>query len=72
MDMIPAETVKKIEETHDTVIELRTLLMGKNGTPGLCRTVEANTKRIRCLELILAFAAGGGGITFAATKLIGG
>jgi hypothetical protein len=72
MELIPAETVKKIDETHDAVIELRTLLIGKNGAPGLCKTAEDHARRISRLELILAFAAGGGGITFAATKLLGG
>lgn len=75
MEMIPAEAVKKIDETHDAVIELRTLLKGHNGTPGLCSVVEGNSKRLRQLELILAFAAGGGGITggiIGISRLLGG
>ena len=71
MEMTP-RLAEKIEETHDAVNELMVMLKGTNGSPGLCQTVEAHAKRIRCLELILAFAAGGGGITFAVTKLFFG
>jgi len=72
MELIPAETVKKIDETHDLVLELKTLMVGKDGHDGLCKQVEDHAKRIGRIEMLLAFAAGGGGITFAASKLLGG
>jgi len=72
MEMIPAQLAEKIEETHDAVIELKTLLKGTNGSPGICDQVESNRKRIRHIELLLAFAAGGGGLTVVLTKLVGG
>jgi hypothetical protein len=70
MEMTP-RLAEQIEETHDAVNELMVLLKGVNGTPGLCRQVEAHAKRIRMIELMLAFAAGGGGIAFGAVKILG-
>ena len=57
---------------HDTGVILERL--GENDT-GLCGTVKANCSRIRKLEIIIAFAAGGGGITggvIGISKLLGG
>lgn len=75
METMPQEALRDIRETRDAVNELKVLLKGTNGTPGLCGIVEANTKRLRQLELVLAFAAGGGGITggiLGISKLLGG
>jgi len=45
--------------------------LGEDGK-GLCGTVQAHAKRIRTMELILAVAAGSGGIFAIGTKVIGG
>ncbi len=38
-----------IEETHDTVIELKSLVMG-NGAPGLCKSVESLKKDVEIVK----------------------
>jgi len=72
MELTPAD-IDKIRETHDAVVRMEERL-GENGT-GLCGQVKENSGRIHKLELVLAFAAGGGGITggiIGITKLLGG
>jgi len=56
-------------ETHGDV---KTLLerVGEDGK-GLCGRVESHSRRIRMIELIIAVAAGSGGIFAVGTKLIG-
>jgi len=39
-----------IAETHDAVIELKTVLLGANGDDGLCGEVRHSTKRLNILE----------------------
>ena len=56
-------TDQMIRDTHAKVQGIEQLLKGYNGKAGLCADVENNHKRIHRLELLLAFAAGGGGIT---------
>jgi len=68
-------TEQMIRDTHAKVQGIEQLLRGYNGESGLCRDVENNHRRIHRLELLLAFAAGGGGITGAIagiSKLVGG
>jgi hypothetical protein len=74
MELTP-ELAKTITDTHDTIIELRTLLIGKDGADGLCKQVEKHDGRIHRIELILAFVAGGGGLTggiIGISRLLGG
>ena len=56
-------TEQMIRDTQAKVQGIEQLLRGYNGESGLCRDVENNHRRIHRLELLLAFAAGGGGIT---------
>jgi hypothetical protein len=60
-----------LQETHDSVTKIQTLLVGEDGG-GLCKRVESHSKRIRCIELVLACAAGAGGLFGLASKVIGG
>ena len=60
MSEIDPEVRKKIDETHDTVIELKTVLLGANGDEGLVGDVhkviegiEENTKKINKLRVIV-------------------
>ena len=60
-------------ETHDEVIAIKNTL--GNGNRGLCHDVKENTRRISRIEILLAFAAGGGGITggiIGIQRLLGG
>lgn len=73
MELRP-EDLKKIDETHDAVIQIKGLLIGEDGS-GLCARVDRHESRIHKVELILAFAAGGGGVTGGVLwvmKLLGG
>ena len=36
---------KQIEETHDTVIRIKTVLLGANGDDGLCGEVKSLSER---------------------------
>ena len=51
---------KKLDETHDTVIELKTVLLGADGNPGLIHQVNSNTKRSHRNTVILAALIGSG------------
>lgn len=67
------EERKKLDETHDTVIKLKTVLLGANGQPGLVDQVIGNTKRSTRNTLILTaiISSGGlGGGIFGIIKLI--
>ena len=72
MTLTPEE-LRKIDETHDTVITLKTVLLGANGNPGLVDQVIANTKRSSRNTIILTaiIASGGlGGGIFGIIKLL--
>ena len=48
---------------HDRIIEIHAVLLGTNGSPGLCRQVERNTKAIAKLWIAitaLGVSIGGG------------
>ncbi len=63
---IDEKVIKAIEETHDTVIELKTVLLGKNSDKGLVGQVEEHEKKINrntiILVAIIASGALGSGI----------
>lgn len=61
---------QKIDETHDAVLVLKTLLLGKNSDKGLVGQVWHNTKRINNLYLILASVGGAGGVAGVVTKML--
>lgn len=63
---------RMIQESHDLMLELRTMLVGKDGQDGLCKRVDSHAKRIRTIEIMLAFAAGGGGLAAGVIHLTGG
>ena len=72
MELTPTD-IDKIRETHELVARMDERL-GHNGV-GLCGQVERNSGRIHKIEILLAFAAGGGGITggiLGVMKLLGG
>ena len=52
MALTPDEK-KIIDETHDTVITLKTVLLGANGNKGLSDIVEEHTKKINRITMIL-------------------
>ena len=54
------EERQKLDETHDTVIQLKTVLIGVNGQEGLVRKVEANSKRSTRNSIIIAAILGSG------------
>ena len=73
MPELTQDDINKIRETHILVARMDERL-GENGT-GLCGQVAHNSGRLRKLELVIAFAAGGGGITggiIGISKLLGG
>ena len=51
---------QKLDETHDVVIELRTVLLGKNSDRGIVGQVVDNTRRINRNTIILAAILGSG------------
>ena len=63
---------EKIDQLIKDVSDIKTLLGGYLGNPGLVKQVENNRKAITKIWLCLAFAAGGGGITAGLIKLLGG
>ncbi|MDD5513446.1 MAG: hypothetical protein PHD09_06735 [Candidatus Omnitrophica bacterium] len=65
------QDIAQIRDTHDTVIELRTILLGANGSPGLCKKVEKATEELvevhknhsdlkRKFYILVAFMVGSG------------
>jgi len=54
---------KKIEETHDVVIQLKTVILGIDGDPGLVGLVYSNTRKINKITIILAGLIGTGLVT---------
>lgn len=62
MTLTPEER-QKIDETHDTVITLKTVLLGANGNPGLVDQVIANTKRSSRNTIILTALIASGGLS---------
>ena len=40
---------KLLSETHDSMLEIKVVLLGKNGDTGLCGEVKQNSKSIRML-----------------------
>ena len=54
-----------IQETHDTVLEIKVVLLGKNGDEGLCGDVkylQRDHSRLKQHFLILVGILGGSGI----------
>ncbi len=68
MTELTQEHLIMIQETHDKIIRIETLL--GNGDAGLCRQVSTNTKRINSLCIILAFIGGGGGVALGVVELL--
>jgi hypothetical protein len=60
--------VIQIEETHDTVVQLKTVLLGANGNPGLVTKVEKSCERQDALEKRFWYLVG----TLAGLGLISG
>ena len=58
----------KIEKTHDTVIEIATIL-GK-GESGLCAEVRNHNKRIGRIELVVVAIIGSGALSGGASWLV--
>jgi len=58
------EDQKKIDETHDKVIEISIVLLGTNGDDGMCgdmkRITESHYKLKRNFWILVAFLAGSG------------
>lgn len=65
--MLTKDEHQKLDETHDTVIELRTVLLGADGNEGLCAKVEKVAKSHYKLKsyfwILVAFLVGTGIIT---------
>ena len=51
---------EKLDETHDTVITLKTVLLGTNGDNGVVGQVKDNTKRSHQNRIIIALFMGSG------------
>ncbi len=75
---LSAEDIKKIQETHESLREVRAVLLGVNGNPGLCKRVEdvceshASLKRSFWILVGALIGSGVLGASIAgATKLIG-
>jgi len=48
---------------HDRIVQMHSVLLGVNGSPGLCKMVERNTKSINKLWIavtIISASVGGG------------
>ena len=63
MTQLTKELTNKIEETHDTVLELKTVLLGKNGDDGLCGDVKRVNKRLSIVEWTVGILIGSGVLT---------
>jgi L-serine deaminase len=56
---------------HDILTEIHTVLLGTNGTPGLCKQVEHNTKSINKLWICIAVIGSSiGGGAYGIVKLL--
>ena len=51
---------RMLSETHDTVITIKTVLLGANGRGGLVEQVTCNTKRSSLNRVIIAAILGSG------------
>jgi len=52
-----------VKSDHDRITEIHAVLLGTNGSPGLCKTVERNAKAITKIWVavaVLASSVGGG------------
>lgn len=54
---------------HDMITEMYGVLLGTEGQDGLCRRVSVLEKTVRNIIIILALAAGMGGVGFGIDKL---
>jgi len=64
-------------EDHDKITEMHAVLLGINGSPGLCRLVERNSRaifKLWCCFIVTAVSIGGGafGIVKAVLAVNGG
>ncbi len=55
--------VEEIKSMHDDIIEIKTTLKGYNGDVGLCDRVEANTKALNKVWIIIGIIAASSGAT---------
>jgi len=55
-----SERDEKIQETYDSVIKIKTALVGLDGQGGLVRQVNNNTKKVNRLNIIIAGLVGSG------------
>ena len=60
--MLTKDERQKLDETHDTVITLKTVLLGADGNPGLIDQVHSNTKRSTRNTIIIAGIIGSGAL----------
>jgi len=58
--MLNIDEKRKLDEVHDAVIELKIVLLGKNGDRGIVGQVEENNKKVNRNSLILAGILGSG------------
>ncbi len=65
--MTEKEQAKLLQDTHDTVIEIRTILLGSEQNPGLCHRFheleEDYVKFKRNVMVVMAFLVGSGAIS---------
>ena len=57
------EDKEKLNETHEAVIKLKTVLLGANGDKGIVGQVNENTKKVNRNTIILAALLGSGVLT---------
>jgi len=53
---------EKLDRVENTVIEVKTVLLGKNSDKGLCGQVDDNTKSISHIKIALAATLGSGAL----------
>jgi len=71
MARTPAQLEDLIVKTHEDVSEIKIVLKGYNGQPGLCKQVECNTKAIAKIWVTLAvLIASAGGGTYGLVRLL--
>ncbi len=67
---IEKEILTELKETRKDVIEIKIVLKGYNGNPGLCKDVDGLKKFRRNALFVFAFLAGSGGIGFGIIELV--
>jgi hypothetical protein len=67
MPPLTKDDLNAIHETHDTIIELKTVLLGTNGDAGLCGDVKKQGEKLErthtTLWILIGILAGSGVLT---------